>query len=71
MIPGIGGTLGGVKADAAMHVLDENGKAIPGLLAAGEVVGGWHGDDRYGGNAVCGNIVFGRIAAQGALKLMK
>lgn len=71
VIPGIGGTLGGVKADAAMHVLDENGKAIPGLLAAGEVVGGWHGDDRYGGNAVCGNIVFGRIAAQGALKLMK
>ena len=45
---------------------DDNGKKIPGLLAAGEVVGEWHGDDRYGGNAVAGNIVFGRIAAQEA-----
>ena len=47
-------------------MLDTNGKKIPGLLAAGEVVGEWHGDDRYGGNAVAGNIVFGRIAAQEA-----
>ena len=68
VIPGIGGTLGGLKANPSMQVLDKDGKAISGLLAAGEVVGEWHGMDRYGGNAVTGNIVFGKIAAQTALK---
>ena len=53
-----------------MQVLDSSGKPIKHLFAAGEVVGGLHGDNRYGGNAVCGNIVFGRIAAQSALKTM-
>ena len=71
VIPGIGGTLGGIKANTEMQVLDSSGNPIKRLFAAGEVVGGWHGDDRYGGNAVCGNIVFGRIAAQSALKVMK
>ncbi len=71
VIPGIGGTLGGIKADTAMRVLDQNGKPIENFFAAGEVVGGWHGDDRYGGNAVCGNIVFGRIAAESALNSLK
>ena len=52
-------------------MLDTNGKKIPGLLAAGEVVGEWHGDDRYGGNAVAGNIVFGRIAAQTARNIIR
>ena len=66
VVPAIGGTLGGLRTDSRTHVLDTNGKKIPGLLAAGEVVGEWHGDDRYGGNAVAGNIVFGRIAAQEA-----
>ena len=66
VVPAIGGTLGGLRTDARTHVLDNNGKKIPGLLAAGEVVGEWHGDDRYGGNAVAGNIVCGRIAAQEA-----
>lgn len=68
VVPAIGGTLGGLRTDARTHVLDKNGKQIPGLLAAGEVVGEWHGDDRYGGNAVAGNIVFGRIAAEEAAK---
>lgn len=66
VVPAIGGTLGGLRTDARTHVIDVNGRVIPGLLAAGEVVGEWHGDDRYGGNAVAGNIVFGRIATQEA-----
>lgn len=66
VVPAIGGTLGGLRTDARTRVLDADGKPIPGLLAAGEVVGEWHGEDRYGGNAVAGNIVFGRIAAQEA-----
>lgn len=71
VIPAIGGTLGGVVIDANTRVMDKGGKVIPGLFASGEVVGGWHGDDRYGGNAVAGNIVFGRIAAENAMKLVK
>lgn len=71
VVPAIGGTLGGLRINTSTHVLDESGKPIPGLLAAGEVVGDWHGEDRYGGNAVCGNIVFGRIAAEEALKMSK
>ena len=68
VVPAVGGTLGGLRTDARTHVLNQRGEVIPGLLAAGEVVGEWHGDDRYGGNAVAGNIVFGRIAAQEAEK---
>lgn len=71
VIPAIGGTLGGVVIDTNTRVLDKNNKPIAGLYASGEVVGGWHGDDRYGGNAVAGNIVFGRISAENAMKLVK
>lgn len=66
VIPAIGGTLGGLNINTKTEVLDENSKPIPHLYAAGEVVGEWHGEDRYGGNAVTGNIVFGRLAAQQA-----
>jgi succinate dehydrogenase/fumarate reductase flavoprotein subunit len=41
--------------------------SIEGLLAAGEVVGGLHGANRYGGNALTETTVFGRIAADEAL----
>ncbi len=71
VIPAIGGTLGGLKTDTRTRVLNDKGEPIAGLFAAGEVVGGWHGEDRYGGNAVTGNIVFGRMAAQEAAKLVK
>ena len=66
VIPAIGGTLGGLNINTKTEVLDKNSKPIPHLYAAGEVVGEWHGEDRYGGNAVTGNIVFGRLAAQQA-----
>lgn len=60
-------TLGGVTANANMQVLDESGDVIPGLYAAGEVVGGIWGKFVSGGTGVMGPIVFGRIAAQHAL----
>ena len=44
----------------------EDGTAIPGLFAAGEITGGVHGANRLGGNAVADIVVFGRIAAQSA-----
>ena len=60
-------TLGGVKANANMQVLDENGAVIPGLYAAGECVGGIWGKFVSGGTGVMGPIVFGKVAARHAL----
>jgi len=57
-------TLGGVTANANMQVLDEAGNVIPGLYAAGEVVGGIWGKFVSGGTGVMGPIVFGKIAAR-------
>lgn len=51
-----------------MQVLDESGNAIPGLYAAGEVVGGIWGKFVSGGTGVMGPITFGRIAAQNVMK---
>lgn len=56
-------TMGGVTIDTSARVLDESGKAIDGLYAAGEVTGGIHGGNRLGGNAVVDTVVFGRLAA--------
>ena len=57
-------TLGGVTANANMQVLDEAGNVIPGLYAAGEVVGGIWGKFVSGGTGVMGPIVFGKVAAR-------
>jgi fumarate reductase (CoM/CoB) subunit A len=52
--------IGGVSADS-------DGKTeVPGLLAAGEVVGGLHGANRMGGNALSEIIVFGSRAGAAA-----
>lgn len=56
-------TMGGVSVDVNRHVLDAQGKAIPGLYAAGEVTGGIHGGNRLGGNAIVEIFVSGRTAA--------
>ncbi|MBR6900662.1 MAG: flavocytochrome c [Synergistaceae bacterium] len=64
--PGIHHTMGGLKIDAEAHVLKANGEKISGLFAAGEVVGGVHGGNRLGGNAVADFVVFGRIAGKSA-----
>ncbi len=56
-------TMGGVAIDDQRHVLDESGKVIDGLYAAGEVTGGIHGGNRLGGNAIVEIFVSGRTAA--------
>ena len=63
---GVHHTMGGLKINPAAEVLTEDGSAIAGLFAAGEVTGGVHGANRLGGNAVADFVVFGRIAAQSA-----
>lgn len=60
-------TLGGVKTNKDCQVLDANGTAIPGLYAAGEVVGGIWGRFVSSGTGVMGPIAFGRIAARTAM----
>ena len=61
-------TMGGVKIDRDAHVLDTNGRRIPGLFAAGEVTGGIHGVNRLGSVALVDGVVFGRIAARSAAR---
>lgn len=61
---------GGLKTDSATcQVIDRMGKPIPGLYAAGEVVGGVHGTNRLGGNAIADCIVFGRLAGKMIAKI--
>ncbi|KAF2457742.1 FAD binding domain-containing protein [Lineolata rhizophorae] len=57
-------TMGGVAIDERARVLDDGGKPIPGLWAAGEVAGGVHGDNRLGGSSLLECVVFGRIAGE-------
>lgn len=64
MAPSTHHTMGGLVVDTERHVLDEDGKAIEGLYAAGEVTGGIHGGNRLGGNAITEIIVSGRTAAK-------
>ncbi len=64
MAPSTHHTMGGVVVDTDRHVLDESGKPIEGLYAAGEVTGGIHGGNRLGGNAITEIIVSGRTAAK-------
>ncbi|KAF1301860.1 flavocytochrome c [Enterococcus sp. JM9B] len=63
-VPSIHHTMGGVVINEKTEVLDEDGKAIPGLYAAGELTGVIQGSNRLGGNAITDIITFGRIAGQ-------
>ena len=69
--PGIHHTMGGLKINSDAEVLKEDGSAITGLFAAGEITGGVHGANRLGGNAVADFIVYGRIAGESAANYLK
>jgi tricarballylate dehydrogenase len=58
-------TFGGVKVDAQARVLDRDGLPIPGLYAAGEVIGLYYGV-YTGATSVLKGLVFGRLAGQTA-----
>lgn len=57
--PGVHHTMGGVTINTQTQVLDTNNNVLQGVFAAGEVVGGVHGANRIGGNAVADIIIFG------------
>ena len=63
---GITFTFGGLKINSQTEVLDTEDRAIPGLYAAGELVGGLFYYNYPGGTGLMNGSVFGRIAGQNA-----
>ncbi len=57
-------TLGGLTVDTTMRVLNQDGDIIPGLYAAGELLGGVHGTHISSGNGITAPLAFGRLAGQ-------
>lgn len=62
--------MGGVSADENGAVLRSDGTTIPGLFAAGEVIGGIHGANRLGGSSLLDCVVFGRLSGASASKYL-
>lgn len=66
---GITCTYAGVKVNTSAQVLDENDEPIPGLYAAGEMVGGLYYVKYAGGAGLTAGSVLGRIAGREAAAL--
>ena len=66
---GITFTFGGLKIDEhTAQVLDTEERPIPGLYAAGELVGGLFYQNYAGGSGLTSGAVFGRIAGEAAAR---
>lgn len=63
---GVTFTFGGVRIDTEARVIDSEGAVIPGLHAAGEMVGGLFYFNYPGGTGLMSGSVFGRIAGTSA-----
>ncbi|MCH6588793.1 MAG: FAD-dependent tricarballylate dehydrogenase TcuA, partial [Proteobacteria bacterium] len=63
---GITFTFGGLRIDTGGRVLDSDLVAIPGLYAAGELVGGLFYFNYPGGTGLMSGAVFGRLAGDAA-----
>ena len=61
-------TMGGLKIDPDGRVLGKEAAALPGLFAAGEIIGGVHGVNRLGGSSLLDCVVFGLATAEAAHK---
>ena len=59
-------TFGGIKINACAEVVDVVDEAIPGLFAAGEVVGGIFYFNYPGGSGLTSGAVFGKVAGASA-----
>ncbi|WP_070151487.1 FAD-dependent tricarballylate dehydrogenase TcuA [Sphingobium phenoxybenzoativorans] len=68
---GVTFTFGGVKISTEGEVLDTNGGAIPGLFAAGEMVGGIFYFNYPGASGLTSGAVFGRLAGGSAAAYAK
>jgi tricarballylate dehydrogenase len=65
---GITFTFGGIKINDRAQVIDDDGEVIPGLYAAGELVGGLFYFNYPGGTGLTSGSVFGRIAGEHAAR---
>ena len=63
---GITFSFGGLKINTDAQVLSSDGEPIPGLYAAGELVGGIFWFNYPGGSGLTNGAVFGRIAGKNA-----
>ena len=68
---GITCTYGGVAIDTDARVIDEEGRPMPGLYAAGEMVGGLYFGRYPGGAGLTSGAVFGRRAGRHAAALAR
>jgi tricarballylate dehydrogenase len=68
---GVTFTFGGLRIDTDAHVMDVLGSAIPGLYAAGELVGGIFYFNYPGGTGLTNGAVFGKIAGANAARYVK
>jgi tricarballylate dehydrogenase len=68
---GITFTFGGLKIDEQGRVIDCEQRAIPGLFAAGELVGGIFYHNYPGGAGLMAGAVFGRISGRSAAAAAK
>ena len=66
MTTGITFTFGGLKITHQAQVEDTTGHPIPGLYAAGEMVGGLFYHNYASGTGLMSGLVFGRRAGQAA-----
>ena len=65
---GITFTFGGLKIAASAQVLDTEDVPVPGLYAAGEMVGGLFYNNYPGGAGLMPGAVFGRLAGASAAR---
>jgi fumarate reductase flavoprotein subunit len=66
-------TIGGIKINERMQVIDTEDCVIPGLYAAGVITGGWEGDDyctQLMGSARGFALTSGRIAGKNAAEFV-
>jgi len=68
---GVTFSFGGVKVSTAGQVEDTAGKPIPGLYAAGELVGGIFYHNYPGGTGLTSGAVFGKLAGSSAAASLK
>jgi tricarballylate dehydrogenase len=65
---GVTFTYGGLKVDTESRVLDQQGRAMPGLYATGEIAGGFFYFNYTGGAGLMRGAVCGRIAGANAAR---
>jgi tricarballylate dehydrogenase len=63
---GVTFTFGGLKIDERGAVIDTTDRPIPGLYAAGELVGGLFYENYPGGSGLMAGTVFGKLAGESA-----